>query len=267
MGTGGYLSNTTLTLAAPVNVPAGNWWLVFYPLIDFGAGGGQFGRQASDTNNGTVGYFINPGGGFGLGTGWQPWSVIGPTAHDIAFRLEGDLCCAPGIPWLSENPTSGTVLPGESTDVTVTFDSTGLAPGSYFGELIIESNDPDEQQVVVPVTLNVLSNDILHLNATRAYGQFGPPGHVKLIGLVRIFDQNFSAVEGVTVFGEWTLPNGTVLPKTGLHLTNYLGDTKFQLKAANPGVYQFCVTDMVLAGFTYDPLQNEVEPCMLFIVQ
>jgi len=268
MGTGGYLSNTTLTLTTPVNVPAGNWWLIFYPLIDFEAGGGQFGRQGSDTNNGTIGYFINPGGGFGLGTGWQPWTIINATTHDIAFRLEGDSGPAPEIPWLSENPTSGTVPAGSSTDVTVTFDSTGLAVGSYFGNLSIKSNDPDQPEVIVPVTLNVTEGgNTLHLNATRAYGQFGPPGHVKLIELVRVFDQNFMAVSGVSVFGEWTLPNGTVLQKSANWVTNYLGDTKFQLKGANPGVYQFCVTDMVLAGFTYDPNQNEVDPCQIFIVQ
>jgi PKD repeat protein len=63
---------------------------------------------------------------------------------------------APGIPWLSETPTSGTVLPGECQDVTVTFDSTGLTPGTYLGGLLVNSNDPDTPQVYVPVSLTVL---------------------------------------------------------------------------------------------------------------
>jgi hypothetical protein len=63
---------------------------------------------------------------------------------------------SPTIPWLSENPTSGTVMPGACVDVAVTFDSTGLAPGDYFGNLVITSNDPDEPQVTVPVQMTVL---------------------------------------------------------------------------------------------------------------
>ena len=71
---------------------------------------------------------------------------------NVAFGEAG----VPGIPWLSENPTNGTVLPGECADVTVTFDSTGLAPGLYAGDLLVNSNDPDTPQVDVPVSLTVL---------------------------------------------------------------------------------------------------------------
>ena len=44
---------------------------------------------------------------------------------------------------------------GASSDVTVTFDSTGLANGTYNGTLCVDSNDPAAPQVRVPVTLNV----------------------------------------------------------------------------------------------------------------
>ena len=61
-----------------------------------------------------------------------------------------------GIPWLSEDPTEGTVPPGECTVVEVTFDSTGLAGGVYNGNLVITSNDPDTPEVTIPVTMTVL---------------------------------------------------------------------------------------------------------------
>jgi len=261
---GGYLSNTTLNLSAPVTVPAGHWWLVFFPTMDFGAGG-QFGRQPADTANGFVAQFINPLGGFGYGTAWQNWTVLGVAQTDIAFRLEGEVGPEPGIPWLSEDLLTGVVPAGGFQDINVTFDSTGLAPGTYTGNLLVDSNDPDEPQVVVPVTLNVLAGgDTLHLNATRSYGWLGA-GRVKWIQLVRIYDQSMLPVEGVKVFGEWTYPDGRVLPVEGLRLTNLLGDTKFQLKAAKPGAYQFCVVNMELAGYTYDPMQNEVDPCFTFV--
>lgn len=151
-GTGGFPSNTTLTLTTPVALPAGHWWLVFYPTMPFSSG--QYGRQPSDTTNGYTTQFINPGGGFGLGTAWQNWSAVGATQQDMAFRLESGGPVV-GIPWLSENPTSGTIPNGECQDVDVTFDSTGLAEDTYLGDLVIASNDPDEPEVDVPVSLTV----------------------------------------------------------------------------------------------------------------
>ena len=154
-GSGGLPSNTTLNLPSPVTVPPGHWWLVFYPTMEFGSGG-QYGRQPADTTNGYTGQFINPGGGFGYGTTWQAWSVIGPTQQDIAFRLEGSAVPPYDIPWLSEDPTSGTLLGDECQDVAATFDSTGLAEGVYTGALLITSNDPDTPDITVPVTLTVV---------------------------------------------------------------------------------------------------------------
>jgi hypothetical protein len=63
-----------------------------------------------------------------------------------------------GALWLSESPTSGRVALGESQDVTVTFDATGLLPGSYSESLVIQSNDPDENEVTVPVSMQVMGN-------------------------------------------------------------------------------------------------------------
>ena len=89
-GSDGFPSNTSLSLLAPLELPAGHYWLVFYPTMSF-TPFGQFGRQPADTVNGYFGQFINPGGGFGYGTAWQPWTVIGPAQHDIAFRLGGEV--------------------------------------------------------------------------------------------------------------------------------------------------------------------------------
>ena len=63
----------------------------------------------------------------------------------------------------STAPISGTTASGLATDVTVTFDSTGLVAGTYTGNLCIFSNDPDAgpgnetELVVVPLTLTVES--------------------------------------------------------------------------------------------------------------
>jgi uncharacterized membrane protein len=59
------------------------------------------------------------------------------------------------IPWLSEEPISGTLAADEFQTVTVTFDSTGLEPGDYHARLLVASNDPATPEVTIPVTLTV----------------------------------------------------------------------------------------------------------------
>ena len=59
------------------------------------------------------------------------------------------------MPWLSLAPTSGTTNSGETTEVTVTFDSTGLPEETYSANLCVNSNDPTTELVAVPVELRV----------------------------------------------------------------------------------------------------------------
>ena len=87
-GYSGYPSNTLLTLDSPMPIPAGHYWLIFYPTLNF-TNFGQHGRQPADTTNGLTAQFINPGGAFGYGTVWQPWTILGPVQTDMAFRIEG----------------------------------------------------------------------------------------------------------------------------------------------------------------------------------
>lgn len=83
-------------------------------------------------------------------------SNLGDT--DLAWLIEESSvggCVAGDISWASVAPDMGVTLPGNTTTVDVTFDSTGLSLGSYTGELCIKSDDPDESLVVIPLTLNV----------------------------------------------------------------------------------------------------------------
>jgi hypothetical protein len=76
------------------------------------------------------------------------------TPQGLPFVIEGS-SAGYDIPWLSEDPTSGPIQPGECTIVDVTFDSTALDPGIYEGTLNVNSNDPDTPLVSIPVTLTV----------------------------------------------------------------------------------------------------------------
>jgi len=61
-------------------------------------------------------------------------------------------------PWLSYNPKSGYVQPGESATITVTFNAADLEAGWYADTLHIASNDPAHAVVSVPVALKVITN-------------------------------------------------------------------------------------------------------------
>jgi PKD repeat protein len=155
-GVGGFQSDVTLNLDAPLNLPPGDWWLVFYPSLSF-SNCFQYGRHVSGTSNGAPAHVINPGGGFGFPTTWTPVtdpSTWGLTAYqDMAFRLEGDTLA--DVPWLSEDPTTGSLEAGQCITIDLYFDATNLMPGGYYADLTIDSNDPDTPMATLPVTLTV----------------------------------------------------------------------------------------------------------------
>jgi hypothetical protein len=53
--------------------------------------------------------------------------------------------------WLSVSPTSGTIAPSGSQNLDVMFDPTGLSLGMHTGFLRINTNDPLQPKVVIPV--------------------------------------------------------------------------------------------------------------------
>ena len=80
---------------------------------------------------------------------WQP--VVDTslqTPLGLPFIIEGtvvpDVACdnPANVGWLSVSPTSGSNAGSTNTPVTVTFNSTGLAVGTYNANLCVTSNDP-----------------------------------------------------------------------------------------------------------------------------
>jgi len=63
---------------------------------------------------------------------------------------------SPSASWLSMSPVSSTVPAYSSTPVQVTFDATGMQPGTYAADIVVRSNDPVTPSVSVPVTMTVL---------------------------------------------------------------------------------------------------------------
>ncbi|MBZ0243943.1 MAG: FG-GAP-like repeat-containing protein, partial [Bacteroidales bacterium] len=58
--------------------------------------------------------------------------------------------------WITVSASSGTLDPGENTAIEVCMDATDLLPGLYQGTLKIESNDPEQPEIIVPVNLTVV---------------------------------------------------------------------------------------------------------------
>jgi len=143
-GSGALPSDVTLTLTTPINLPAGHYWLVYYPSLAF-SGGGQFGRQPADTINGNVGQFINPGGGFGLGTAWQNYTVLGGTLPDIAFRLEGTVA-DPVI--ITFDVTVTETVPGTTITNTADLDYAGLLLEAEADTLVVNQAPIADDQAV-----------------------------------------------------------------------------------------------------------------------
>jgi PKD repeat protein len=92
------------------------------------------------------------------------WTELCPdetTTMDVSVCNDGDCLLTWALSemtptlWLSEDPISGTLPAGLCQTVTASFDAAGLLPGDYFADLIIDSNDPAEPQVLLPVTLTV----------------------------------------------------------------------------------------------------------------
>ena len=69
----------------------------------------------------------------------------------------------PGSP---RTPLPALWMAGGNSNVSIVFDATGKVTDTYQANLIIASDDPDEPQVTVPVTLIVTPVDIPDIDVT-----------------------------------------------------------------------------------------------------
>lgn len=150
----------TLDLAAAgqdVDLPAGVYWLSVFPTYAnavTGTAAHWRWLQATRADLGTK--LISPVI-YGVST-WSPISVIGVSFDDTAFTIEGRIggtgidCAAP---WLQLAPSSGEVPGSSARQVSLRLDPRQLAPGTHTTSLCIDSNDPYQPTLIVPVTLTV----------------------------------------------------------------------------------------------------------------
>ncbi|MBT7789723.1 MAG: M6 family metalloprotease domain-containing protein, partial [Calditrichaeota bacterium] len=97
------------------------------------------------------------------------WSAVGfengdgtlgsTIVYGEAGRIEEGLCIAIGrdfaSQWIAYEPTQGEIAPGRETDIFVILDSEGLQAGVYEADLHILSNDEDNPDISVNITMEV----------------------------------------------------------------------------------------------------------------
>lgn len=84
------------------------------------------------------------------------WSSMNQYGYDLNWNLAAHLQGnASSSEWLSADLLTGILFPGQSVEIEVIFNSTDLLLGLYQGSIWINSNDPVNPVVEIPVTLNV----------------------------------------------------------------------------------------------------------------
>lgn len=74
----------------------------------------------------------------------------------FAVARLGGVCAYPDdVPWLTYSTTRGSTAAGATTPVTVGFDASSLAPGTYHANVCVANNDLARRRVAVPVTFTV----------------------------------------------------------------------------------------------------------------
>ncbi len=121
--------------------------------------------------------------------------------------------------WVSVSPDSGVVPPGGSADLAVTFDPGALRTGDYTAQVVVDSNDPDEAEIVLPASLHLTGAPDLAVNPDSL--DFGSPFL------------------------------GQVVTRT-LQVTN-LGTSRLEVTSIAPGLPGYAVDP---AAFTLEPLES-----------
>jgi hypothetical protein len=128
----------------------------------YGSGGGPETFQVILSADGSILYqYKTVANGTGATVGIE--DATGATGLQVSFnssylhdQLAVLLASEPlPVPWMSLESYGGTVAPGSQGEVTVTFNTVDTEHGDYHGSLTIHTNDLENPQITVPVTLTV----------------------------------------------------------------------------------------------------------------
>jgi hypothetical protein len=83
-------------------------------------------------------------------TSVQQFSIANSGDGDVTFSISDN------VSWLSQSPSSGTILPGNTAIIQVNYNTSGMTPNIFSGQININSNVPSTPNITLPVALEVL---------------------------------------------------------------------------------------------------------------
>jgi subtilisin family serine protease len=124
-------------------------------------------------------------------------------AYNAAYAHDGlAVQIIPLRQWMTVAPAAGRVPAGQSQDLTVTFDATGLNGGVYEGNVLVSSNDPDDSPAAVPTELTVIgAPNIVATPDTTNFGTQYEDGSYPRTLVVSNNGTDLLTVTGITVSG------------------------------------------------------------------
>lgn len=93
------------------------------------------------------------GAGIELDSVGNLWTVS--QSGGTAYLIDSGVPALVDVPWLSVRPDEGRVRTGETVPLRVDVDATGLAPGNYHALVVVQTDDPDNGAMTVPVDVLV----------------------------------------------------------------------------------------------------------------
>ncbi|MCP4540856.1 MAG: hypothetical protein GY832_27280 [Chloroflexi bacterium] len=183
------------------------------------------------------------------------WLADDPNMLLVDSGVPAALC--PDLPWLSEDPITGTVLPGGDTAVDVTFDAGTMLPGLYNGMLRVSNNSP-YGPIQIPMSLAIIHQPTwdkeVYVNGEMV-DEFPatvvPSDTVEIVDTVSITpdgDITFSLTEEwsesleLVDYGVYAMPGGTlIVPEHGTVLFPSSGSMVVEVDDS-PSTWTYVIT-------------------------
>jgi len=151
-----------LLLAAPITLVQGHYWLSVYAIYNTAADltSTRWNWAMGPTSNQNEAVLNDETGIFGIPAGWTTFSALSLTQTSTFFRIEGEEMPMLDVDWWifeQNSPQSGTIAPGENTQVFVEFSADGVPDGTYTDSFTIYHNVWNQDNIDVPVQLTVMN--------------------------------------------------------------------------------------------------------------